>query len=53
MRYPDGGGQAAAERARREWVRFAATADWVSAWIGLTAERLPSCADEGTVPQRP
>jgi hypothetical protein len=33
-----------------EDVQAAATADWVSAWICLTAERLLSYADEGTVP---
>lgn len=30
-------------------VRAAATADWVSAWIRLTAERLLSYADENTL----
>ena len=29
-------------------VRAAASADWVSAWIRLTAERLLSYADKGT-----
>ena len=32
-------------------VRAAATGDWVSAWIRLTAERLLSYADEGAAPQ--
>ena len=31
-------------------VRAAAAADWVSAWIRLTAERLLSYADEGALP---
>ena len=31
-------------------VRAAVTADWVSAWIRLTAERLLSYADEKAVP---
>jgi hypothetical protein len=31
-------------------VRAAATGDWVSAWICVTAERLLSYADEGAVP---
>jgi nitroimidazol reductase NimA-like FMN-containing flavoprotein (pyridoxamine 5'-phosphate oxidase superfamily) len=31
-------------------VRAAATDDWVSAWIRLTAERLLSYADEGSLP---
>jgi len=31
-------------------VRAAATADWVSAWICLTAERLLSYADESASP---
>jgi len=31
-------------------VRAAATADWVSSWIRLTAERLLSYADEGARP---
>jgi hypothetical protein len=31
-------------------VRAAATADWVSAWIRLTAERLLSYTDENTLP---
>lgn len=31
-------------------VRAAATSDWVSAWIRLTAERLLSYADESAVP---
>jgi nitroimidazol reductase NimA-like FMN-containing flavoprotein (pyridoxamine 5'-phosphate oxidase superfamily) len=31
-------------------VRAAAAADWVSAWIRLTAERLLSYADEGVLP---
>jgi hypothetical protein len=31
-------------------VRAAATGDWVSAWIRLTAERLLSYADENTQP---
>ena len=34
-------------------VRAAATLDWVSAWICLTAERLLSYADESAVPWRP
>ncbi len=33
-------------------VRAAATGDWVSAWICLTAARLLSYADESTVPSR-
>jgi hypothetical protein len=32
-------------------VRAAAPSDWVSAWIRLTAERLLSFAEEGTVPE--
>jgi general stress protein 26 len=31
-------------------VRAAATSDWVSTWIRLTAERLLSYADQGAVP---
>jgi hypothetical protein len=31
-------------------VRAAATGDWVSTWIRLTAERLLSYADENTQP---
>jgi len=31
-------------------VRAAVTADWVSAWIRLTAERLLSYADQSAVP---
>ena len=31
-------------------VRAAATADWISAWIRLTAERLLSYADESAQP---
>jgi len=31
-------------------VRAAATADWVSAWIRLTADRLLSYADENAHP---
>jgi len=31
-------------------VRAAATADWVSTWIRVAAERLLSYADEGAVP---
>lgn len=31
-------------------VRAAATADWVSAWVRLTAERLLSYADESASP---
>ena len=34
-------------------VRAAATGDWVSEWICLTAERLLSYADESALPQRP
>jgi hypothetical protein len=34
-------------------VRAAATGDWVSSWIRLTAERLLSYADQGAQPQRP
>ncbi len=34
-------------------VRAAASGDWVSAWIRLTAERLLSYADESALPQRP
>jgi Pyridoxamine 5'-phosphate oxidase len=34
-------------------VQAAATADWVSAWIRVTAERLLSYADEGASPERP
>lgn len=33
-----------------EDVRAAVTADWVSAWIRLTAERLLSYADENASP---
>jgi hypothetical protein len=36
-----------------EDVRAAASGDWVSAWIRLTAERLLSYADESALPQRP
>jgi len=34
-------------------VRAAASADWVSAWICLTAERLLSYADENALPRQP